>query len=231
MQDIILLHGAIGAKDQLLPLAETLSNRFRVHRLSFTGHGGKPMADEFSIGLFCDDVLGLMARNKITQAFIFGYSMGGYVALKFAHMYPERVLRVFTFATKFQWSPEIAEKEIKMLDPATIEKKVPAFAAKLQERHHPNDWKTVLERTAAMMRELGKQPVLTEAVLSEIRIPVMITVGDKDMMVSAEETINTFRMLPAANLAILPYTSHPIEKMNLDRMEAEVKQFMLGDRE
>ena len=50
MKNIVLLHGAIGAKDQLQPLADLLKNDFIVHVFNFSGHGGKPFAEEhFSI--------------------------------------------------------------------------------------------------------------------------------------------------------------------------------------
>jgi esterase/lipase len=46
MKDILLLHGAIGAKDQLQPLADALKDRYIVHTLNFSGHGGEAFAKE-----------------------------------------------------------------------------------------------------------------------------------------------------------------------------------------
>ena len=58
MQHLILLHGAIGAKDQLQVLADELSNEFIVHNLGFIGHGGEPLPREaFSIELFANVIL------------------------------------------------------------------------------------------------------------------------------------------------------------------------------
>ena len=46
MKTILLLHGAIGAADQLQPLAQVLAAHYNVHTLSFSGHGGiTPHAD------------------------------------------------------------------------------------------------------------------------------------------------------------------------------------------
>src|ERR1700746_915470 len=64
MQTILLLHGAIGAKDQLEPLEEKLKTNFIVHTLSFSGHGGEPMPEIFSIEHFAKDVLKYLERNK-----------------------------------------------------------------------------------------------------------------------------------------------------------------------
>src|SRR6218665_691823 len=155
MQHMLLLHGAIGAKDQLLPLAEKLSGPFTVHTLSFSGHGGEAMPDAFSMQLFANDVLNYLEKNNIPKISIFGYSMGGYVALYLAKHHPEKVEKIFTLATKFLWTPEIAAKEIKMLDAEKIAEKIPAFAQILEKRHTPNNWKVVLQKTAAMMMEMG----------------------------------------------------------------------------
>ena len=45
------------------------------------------------------------------------------------------IQKVFTLATKFEWTPDIAQKEIKMLDAAKIAEKIPAFAQLLEKRH------------------------------------------------------------------------------------------------
>jgi pimeloyl-ACP methyl ester carboxylesterase len=129
MSHILLLHGAIGSSSQMLPLGNLIDGKLSVAALDFTGHAGRNAeTSEFSIPQFADDVLAWMEENKLGTINIFGYSMGGYVALYLARHYPEKVNRVFTLATKFRWTPEIALQEIKMLDPETIEEKVPLFA-------------------------------------------------------------------------------------------------------
>jgi len=88
MQHVLLLHGAIGAKDQLQPLAEKLKNDFTVHSLSFSGHGAETMPGIFSIETFAQDVLNYLQKNDLKQVSVFGYSMGGYVALYLAKHHP-----------------------------------------------------------------------------------------------------------------------------------------------
>ena len=93
MNSLLLLHGAIGAKDQLQPIAEQLKNTFDVHTLNFSGHGGEPMPSSFSIEQFAGDVLLFLKQNNISKTNIFGYSMGGYVALYLAKHHPDRLKR------------------------------------------------------------------------------------------------------------------------------------------
>src|SRR4029077_13449669 len=101
MQHLLVLHGAIGAKDQLQPLAEKLRSHYIVHTLNFSGHGGETIPATFSIEGFANDVLHYLKQNNIDKINIFGYSMGGYVALYLAKHYPEKVNKAATLATKF----------------------------------------------------------------------------------------------------------------------------------
>src|SRR5690349_11963886 len=112
MQAILLLHGAIGAADQLSRLEEELAGSYSVYRLSFSGHGGSSFAAEpFSIKLFAADVIAFLDTQQISTINIFGYSMGGYVAMYLAKYHPERVNKIITLATKFNWDETIAANE------------------------------------------------------------------------------------------------------------------------
>ncbi|MBK7855574.1 MAG: hypothetical protein IPJ79_12335 [Bacteroidetes bacterium] len=61
--------------------------------------------------------------NNIGAANIFGYSMGGYVALWLARFKPHLVQFVFTLATKLNWNEETSAKENRMLNANKMEEK------------------------------------------------------------------------------------------------------------
>jgi pimeloyl-ACP methyl ester carboxylesterase len=228
MEDILLLHGAVGAADQFSVLEKKLAASFTVHSLNFSGHGGSPFVDElFSIQLFTSEVIALLNKKEIDSIHIFGYSMGGYVAMYLAKNYPKKIKKIITMATKFTWDETIAAQEIKMLNPNKIEEKLPDFAAALQKRHAPNDWKTVLGKTAAMLIEMGKDNPLKAGDYSSIQHPVLVMLGDRDKMVTLNETLEVYKNLPQAQLAVLPNTGHPIEMVDTDRLASEIKSFLL----
>ena len=125
---ILLLHGALGSSEQLIPLQKNLSSERTVFRMDFDGHGNFKSENNFSIPLFAQNVIDFLKEKDISKIEIFGYSMGGYVALHFASKFPNFIEKIITLGTKFDWTPEFAEKEIKMLNPSQIQEKVPAFA-------------------------------------------------------------------------------------------------------
>jgi hypothetical protein len=58
MRHLLLLHGAVGAWDQLELLVNSLTEECAIHLANFSGHGRKPIPDNrFSIELFAKDVI------------------------------------------------------------------------------------------------------------------------------------------------------------------------------
>jgi pimeloyl-ACP methyl ester carboxylesterase len=217
MLPVLLLHGALGSKSQLDPLkVKLLAAGFQVHSLNFSGHSGEPLGKTFGIEQFADDVVQFMDARQIAKVNIFGYSMGGYVAVWLAAKHPDRTNTIVTLGTKFDWDPVSAEKEIKKVNPEKIQEKIPAFARILETRHAPNDWKGLLHETGAMMKHLGDSPLLTREVLEKIDREILILLGDHDDMADAQYSKEVSKLLPKGNFKSLENTHHPIERTDLN---------------
>lgn len=227
MQKILLLHGALGSETDFKVLKEMLSGEFEMYTMNFNGHGGKPLNEEtFSIEGFANEVVAFLDERQLKTIFIFGYSMGGYVGLYLAKHFPNRIDKLFTLATKLNWTKEGAAKETQMLQPDSIEQKVTKYAASLALLHG-NSWKDLMKATAAMMVQLGENPRLKPADFAQIEIPVLMAVGDKDAMVSIEETTSAYRALPNAQLLVLPDTVHPIGRVNVEVLAFHIRNYFL----
>ncbi len=218
MQPWLILHGALGSAHQFSELGARISELgVNVDVLEFIGHGAQPDADvSWTMDLFVDQLEHYLEAQAWTAVRIFGYSMGGYVALELAKRRPDLVGRILTLGTKLSWSLKGAQHETRLLDPDVIAEKVPAFAADLQRRHGADQWTTVLQKTADMMIDLGDRPRLTPETMDQVVCPVRFMVGDRDEMVSLEETRLFQQATPGAELAVLPGTRHPIEKVRTD---------------
>ena len=92
MEKLLLLHGALGSQTQLESLKNTLAASFEVHCLDFYGHGSATLSEEpFRIAGFAEQVNNWLEEKQFDSISIFGYSMGGYVALYLASKYPGKV--------------------------------------------------------------------------------------------------------------------------------------------
>ncbi len=226
MIPLLLLHGALGSSTQLDPLKRILVEEgFDVYSLNFSGHSGEPFSSNFGIETFTENILTFLNSKNLHTVNIFGYSMGGYVALWFAHLCPDRVGGIITLGTKFDWTPESALKEVKKLNADKIIEKVPAFARILQTRHAPNDWKELLEKTATMMLRLGDQPLLDESVVRKIHHHTFILLGDLDDMADRKYSEEVSRMLVNGKFIELLATPHPIEKVDLQLLRKVSREF------
>ena len=225
--NLLLLHGAIGSAAQLQHFKTGLSKKFDVHSIDFQGHGGTSLPDApFSVDMFVNQVLDYLNTQKLEQVDSFGYSMGAFVALKLAKDYPGRVNKIISLGTKFEWNEQIAAKEVQMLLPEKIEVKLPAFANTLKERHAPSNWKTILEKTAEMMTSMGKDNPLKLSDFPKIAQPVLVMRGDRDRMVTLQETLAVFEALPNAQLCILPGTPHPAEQVDVETIVVLAEKFL-----
>ena len=226
MKDLLLLHGALGDATQLAPLKAALDGRVRCHLVEFEGHGRMPSQHQYSITRFVQNVRAYLAGARLRRASIFGYSMGGYVALALASEAAE-IESVATLATKLAWTPEAAASEIRKLDPAKIRAKVPAFAEMLERRHaDAGGWELVLTRTSALMTSLGSHPIVDDPMLARIRQPAKLMVGERDTVVSVGETARAAKLLANGKLAVLPDTAHPFEQVQVQALADQLHAFI-----
>ncbi len=228
MTPIIMLHGAIGSAIQMQPFADALKDLVDVQIFNFPGHGGKKFKAAFSIQEFTGELYEYIQQHQFEKVNLFGFSMGGYVAMNFAYRYPSLVEKVCTLGTKYYWDDEIAIREATKLVPAVIKEKIPAYAQTLIQLHGETNWEKLLISTALLLKDLGRDPILNKGVYAKINQPCLIMLGDSDKMVSLEETIFAFRNLAQASLAVLPGTIHQVEKIDQQLVTLYLKKFFLG---
>lgn len=225
MKEILLLHGALGSKEQFAKLEESLSDSFKVYTINFSGHGRRPSHHHsFTVQNFAHEVLDWMNEHYIKTIDIFGYSMGGYVALWLARFYPDRVGKIFTLGTKLKWNEAEAEKELKMLNPEKVVEKVPGYAQSLAQRHGEHEWKSVMGKTALLMKDLAHTH-LTEQDFIQLNQPVLLGRGELDNMVNAEETDYVHHLIKNSTLKTFTGVEHPIEKVPVALLSAEINRF------
>jgi pimeloyl-ACP methyl ester carboxylesterase len=225
MTPVLFLHGALGSAAQFDALRPYMPPDREVFALNFPGHGGLPTDKPFSMEGFSDFVLDFLEKENLSQVDIFGYSMGGYVALHLAWKHPERVRRIFTLGTKLAWSPETATGMNRMFDVEKIEAKVPQIAEMLAQTHAPLDWKEVCRNTAVFLNDLGNGAELPPEAFGQISCPVMIGLGELDNVVTPEESRAVAAALPNGRFEILAGCKHPIEQVNVVLLAERLLRF------
>ncbi|MBI5358691.1 alpha/beta hydrolase [Candidatus Amesbacteria bacterium] len=81
-KDLLILHGWGGSLVEWQTIAESLSLRYRVWRLDFSGFGGSPKpSSDWSIYEYVDFVNEFLKEFNIKNPVVMGHSFGGRVAL------------------------------------------------------------------------------------------------------------------------------------------------------
>ncbi len=220
---VLCLHGALGSAAQLKAALHPFLDHIDAYFFDFPGHGTQapqPFTIEDCVHATRDFIL----QQNLAGATIFGYSMGGYVAMVLANRYPELVGQIITLGTKLDWNPHDVVAETAKLNPQKIEEKVPQYAEVLAKTHG-DAWKEVLHHTAEMMKKLGDKPMLTEEVFERLMHPVLLCLATGDNMVTREETIRTAWTLPFGEFAEVPNSKHPIEQVSFDDLYRIVKGY------
>jgi pimeloyl-ACP methyl ester carboxylesterase len=229
MKKLLLLHGALASKTQFDPLLPFLKTSLEAEAINFSGHGGAlPNINGYTFPVFANDILTYLDSNKIERINLFGFSMGGYAALYFAKLYPERVEKIFTLNVKFKWDATSTQKEVALLNAENMLLKVPSFANNLMLLHGMEMWKKVLDHTSDMMTNLTKQHFLTDEDFEKLSVPILLGIGDRDITSSIEETFEIYRKIKFGQLLVIPNTFHPFEKIAPEIISTEMKRFFLS---
>jgi pimeloyl-ACP methyl ester carboxylesterase len=223
---VLLLHGALGSKDSLAPLMPLLEEWCTVYPINFAGHGGTaPSTEGMTVDALTRQVIHTVNQIPEDTVWVFGYSMGGYIALNAALQQPSKMAGVITLATKMHWDADIAAAECQKLNPAVVLEKVPKFAEALERMHAPQSWQLLMQHTATFLQELGENNPLSNDNLQSMKLPCCCLLGEEDRMVSWEETLAAAKAMNAESHK-LAASAHAFEKTNMPALAEAILNFI-----
>lgn len=217
-QNILLLHGALGASNVFEPLLPKLRDNFNLHTFDFRGHGIFSADNHITSQTLSEQITQYIEKNQLEGISIFGYSLGGYVALMAALNKPHYIHKIVTLASKFQWDETIADKEISQLETIVNLPNEHPFKKQLIAYHGVTHFQNCIKNIAHLMNDLGANKFLNNKTIPNIKNDTLLLVGELDTMVSSEETAQVFKLLSKSEMQILSATKHPFEKVNYEML-------------
>jgi pimeloyl-ACP methyl ester carboxylesterase/ketosteroid isomerase-like protein len=200
---LVLLHG--GGSTIETTFGKVLPS-FAKHRqvIAFEQQGHGRTADivdrPFTFEQSADDTVALMDRLGIEKADCLGFSNGGNIALQIAIRHPSRVRKLVVASAMFKRDGLYLEFW-EFMKRSTLE----AMPNELKEAYrklspHPERLPTFHDKCAKRMLEFkdwrGED-------IEAIQVPTLLMIGDADC-VRPEHAVEMFRLLPHAQLAVLP---------------------------
>jgi pimeloyl-ACP methyl ester carboxylesterase len=176
-----------------------------------------------SIEQYAKDVVGLLKYLGISKADFFGESYGGNVAVMIAVRYPELVGRVAANAATFGPPQFALNPETTHFDrPPTADSDYIQFQRESYKKVAPDPdyWPKIFDKVGGIQwGGFSKQE------LASIKAPVLIILGDHDF-VSLEHAVESVKLIPNAELAVIPDASHFVLFSEPDRVIPLVKHFL-----
>ncbi len=226
MNDLILLHGALGSAEDMQMLTPHLQYpHLNLHSLTFSGHGQRDCNGAFGIEAFSDELIAFVSAKQLTQPFVFGYSMGGYVALNAALKHTHLFSGIITLGTKFDWSNDFTTRETAKLKQDVLLEKAPAFVASLLQKHG-RGWPQLLSLTSEMLHTIQLTHREFIAKLPQLSLPINIGRAALDKMVTKEECFWILQTLTNASYFELAESSHGFETINHAAMAQHLLEFI-----
>jgi pimeloyl-ACP methyl ester carboxylesterase len=211
---LLLLHGALGSSKSFDHLMSGLEDRFSLIRPDLPGHGDQGLLNGVNsvqeLSAFLSD---FMLENQLKNIPVFGYSLGGYLAIYHEWLHPGSFSAIVTLGTKLAWNQEFAKKQEIQLHPNQLILKAREYYDSLVEIHGPNT-DNLLLCVIELMKKLGEFPLIQSSVMNDLKIPVLLAVGELDRMVSLEETTKFSELNKYLKVIGLPNTYHPLEKLS-----------------
>lgn len=183
-----------------------LVQRHSIITVDLQGHGRTADIPERPISFeqHAKDVIGLLQYLGISKADFFGESFGGVIATTIAVRYPELVHRVATYAATFG-PPQIAVKP-EVLRPK-LAPSSDSRGIQFQRENYkkvapdPDYWPTIWGKVFNVQWGFSNEE------LASIEVPVLVALGDHDF-VRLEHALETFKLIPNAELAVIPDAKH-----------------------
>jgi pimeloyl-ACP methyl ester carboxylesterase len=202
---LVLLHGGLMTIDlNFGPMLKPLAASRQVIAVESQGHGhtadtSRPMTIEALAG----DVLALLDHLGIAQADLFGFSLGGLVACTIALGAPARVGKLIIASADVhrppgRQSPPLGQDRLPTQ--ADFQSWRDAYDAVAPDPAHFDEF------AAKNQAAVHQFPGWTDE-LRSLQAPTLLIFGDRDFT-PLPDVVEMFELLPNAQLAVLPGTTH-----------------------
>ena len=215
---LVLLHGYPLDHSIWNDIASLLEDQFDLILPDLRGFGESSILDSaFTMDDYAADIEGLLDHLGIPKAAIAGHSMGGYVALAFARLYPDRVRGLGLVSSqvladppdrkegRYKSAADVAKNGIAgvvdaMTSKFTFDEGLQVVAREIMER----------QQSAAYIGALKAMAERTDStsLLPLFGFPVILLHGDADSLIPIDRAREARAAIPHAHLVELKNVSH-----------------------
>ncbi|MDJ0753326.1 MAG: alpha/beta hydrolase [Ardenticatenaceae bacterium] len=213
---LVLMNGIMGSmQSHWRQFVDPLTADYTVLTFDYRGHGrSEHSGSRLVLEDLVNDFVGLLDHLRLESVFVSGYSIGGYIALQTAMQFPRRIKTLHMHSTKPTWSQDSLDRVRPQLDPDLLSRNAPNYATHLAQEHGASRWRALARESFDLIAYISENR-LPDQYLGQVKIPVLVSVGDRDEVVSIPDAARLVFRLPNAGLLVLPQTRRPLPTVEL----------------
>ena len=221
---IVLVHGYLESSEIWSEFATRLSKRFRVILIDLPGHGLSDIDIRSnsmeSIALLIKKLIDELGIEKI---FFTGHSLGGYIALAFLELFPERLSGYCLFHSQpFADPPETIEKrlrEIKIVEAGKKDLMYPDNIIRMFSEQNLEKFADAVERSRAIASKISAEGIISVlqgmmsrpprvGFMEEGWVPCLWILGSADRYIPCREIQKKVSLPLNAKVVVLENSGH-----------------------
>lgn len=197
---LLMLHGNAETHQVFEYYDKRLSEKYRVILMDSRAHGRSELKPEyaekeFTITDMAGDVAALLDTLHIDSCILLGFSDGANIALEFASLFPEKVLSVIAISGNS--SPD------GLIAPLRIFSNIKYSCLKTLNRLPGRPF----ARSRQLTSLLCNSPMLTEEQLRNIKAPVLLIAGTRDL-IKVSHSRRMAQLIPHGQLVLVKGATH-----------------------
>ncbi|HPC83170.1 MAG TPA: alpha/beta hydrolase [Thermoanaerobaculaceae bacterium] len=221
---VVLLHGFPLSSAIWDPVRPSLESACRLITPDLRGMGRSERPEgSYSLDLLAEDVLRLANALALDRLVLGGHSMGGYITLRFAARWPERLAGLVFVDTKAEADPPpgrvVRQEAIAEIGRYGAERYLEVFVPRLVGRTTHQERPEVVARLRSIVAGTpahvlqGCQQAMLErpdstSLLPRLHLPALVVVGEEDSFVPVATAQAMAAELPQGRLAVIPGAGH-----------------------
>jgi len=222
--DVVLLHGYLESMDIWTAFSGKLMKKFRVVSIDLPGHGQSGIiSDVHTMEILAEAVKAVLDELDIKKCVLIGHSMGGYVTMAFADLFPDRLFGYSLFhSTPFRDTEEKKQnrnREIELVNQGKKELIINTNVPKAFANDNLEKLKIKVEQAvqiAGNTTDEGIKVILEgmklrrdrSEILANSKIPVLIILGRKDNYIPFDLIKKRIKLNNKGEIYVLDNSGH-----------------------
>lgn len=220
---VVLLHGFLGSHKIWEQTINDLSKSYRVIAIDLPGHGHTDCVGyAHSMDLMAKCVKSVLDSLKLKRYVIVGHSMGGYVGLAFADLFPDSLRGLCLYhSTGYADSTEKKKDRLRAINAVKANRGIytKATIRNLFATKNLKYLKEEISFATAIAKETSKKGIIAalhgmrdrprrDIILGLVKYPIMMVIGEHDNVLHYEQLLEQAELIKNKTVLYLEHDGH-----------------------